>query len=69
MPANSRPFPVYSDRNTSEAVAAVIRFKAGPDQMARIQAWLNKAAAAGVIEQATAQAYDPERTSAVLYFP
>ncbi len=74
MPAYDRPIRINVDRGPdyrapADAVAAVVRFKAGPDQMARIQAWLDRAADAGIIEQTTAREYRSAETYAELYFP
>ncbi len=74
MPAYDQPIRFilpsqHEVRGRADAVAAVVRFKAGPDQMARIQAWLDRAADAGIIEQTTAREYRSSETYAELYFP
>lgn len=71
MPAYDRPIVINVDRlpRKADAVAAVVRFKVGPDQMARIQAWLDRAAEAGIIEPAKAREYHSVETTAELYFP
>jgi hypothetical protein len=73
MPAYDHPIrisvPAQLGRPEADSVAAVIKFTAGPDQMARIQRWLDRAAAAGIIEQTFARKYHSAETSAELYFP
>ncbi len=74
MPAYDKPIVFnmpsqFAGRGRVDAVAAVVRFVAGPDQKARIQAWLDRAAAAGIIEPAVATEYRSAETYAELYFP
>lgn len=74
MPAYDQPIRFnlpsqFETRGRPDAVAAVVRFKAGPDQMARIQAWLDRAAELGIIEQTTVREYHSVETTAELYFP
>lgn len=75
MPAYDRPIVInvpeqYPGRRpAADSVAAVIRFVRGPGEMERIQAWLDRAADAGIIERTTAREFHSRETSAELYFP
>lgn len=75
MPAYDRPIQINvpeqypGARRSKDSVAAVIRFTAGPNQLVRIQAWLDRAADAGIIEKTVAKEYSSAETCAELYFP
>lgn len=67
MPACDQPLHVRVPRQQQVAVGAVIQFKS--IDVERIQAWLDRAAAAGIIEQTTAHEYNPEYGGPVWYIP
>lgn len=70
MPAYDRPIqfiPQPQAQRRQEAVGAVIKFKS--TDVNRIQAWLDRAAAAGIIEPSMAKAYDAEYGGPVWYVP
>lgn len=71
MPAYDRPIEYIRDPKAPKhkRVAAVITFVAGPEEMERIQAFLNRLAQRGIIETSLATEYDPEYTNPTLYFP
>lgn len=69
MPANDRPFAINTPRyeSNANAVGAVIKFKSA--DVGRIQAWLDRAAEAGIIEPTAAHAYDGTYGGPVWYIP
>ena len=68
MPAYDRPIQfIPQQQRHQEAVGAVIKFKSTDVQ--RIQQWLDRAAAAGIIEPSMAKAYNAEYGSPVWYVP
>lgn len=72
MPANTEPFRIYvppADPRAKNAAAAVIRFVDGNQDMARIQAFLDRLVERGIIHPTHVQEYNADITSAELYFP
>lgn len=71
MPAYDQPIKFIlppKDPKVKNAVAAVIRFE-DPSDLQRIQAFLDRLAARGIIREARAVEYNMDFTSAELYFP
>lgn len=62
-----QPAPV--DPNKKDSAAAVIRFVDGAQDMARIQAFLDRLAERGIIYPTKATAFNSQVTSAELYLP
>lgn len=51
------------------AVAAVLVFECSPDELDRVNAFIETLKARGIVRSGRAQAYDNTVTSAELYFP
>lgn len=71
MPAYDRPIqisvPEIDRRRMQDSVGAVIQFQS--NDIERIQAWLDKAAAAGIIMPTTAHSYNSAHGGPVWYIP
>ena len=72
MPAYDRPIEIRvpeQDRRRLQpvAVGAVIRFNS--TDVDRIQAWLERAAEAGIIQPTTCHEFNPEHGGPVWYIP
>lgn len=55
--------------NAANAVAAVLVFECGPEEIERVRTFLNTLKARGIVRHAHAAAFDETTTSAELYFP
>jgi uncharacterized glyoxalase superfamily protein PhnB len=71
MPAYDRPIvinvPEQDRRRMHDSIGAVIKFQS--NDLARVQAWLDRAAAAGIIEPTVAKSYDGTYGGPVWYIP
>jgi uncharacterized glyoxalase superfamily protein PhnB len=71
MPAYDRPIvinvPEQDRRRMQDSVGAVLQFNS--NDIERVQAWLDKAAAAGIIAPTTARSYNSTYGGPVWYIP
>lgn len=71
MPAHDRPihFNLPPRKSEKNAVAAVLVFDCSPDELERVNAFIEKLKERGIVRSGHAAAYDNNVTSAELYFP
>jgi hypothetical protein len=67
MPAYDRPMHIRVEPQAERRVGAVIQFESTDAR--RIQDWLDRAAAAGIIKSTVAQSYDARYGGPVWYIP
>jgi uncharacterized glyoxalase superfamily protein PhnB len=71
MPAYDRPIQIRVDaevqRRTHDSVGAVLKFNS--NDIDRIQAWLDRAAEAGIIQPTVAKSYQSAYGEPVWYIP